>query len=498
MRPHASPDPDPPVTPPESTLDPEDWDAFRSLSHRAVDDMIDWIRSRRDDPVWRELTPDVREAFDKGVPLEGEASEAIYRDFRDHVLPYTLGNTHPRFFGWVHGAGTPVGALAEFLAATVNANLGGREHAPVLVERQVLDWCRELFGFPSTSSGILLSGTSMATVVGLAVGRHRATDGRDRSDGIQGSTPLIGYTSAEAHNSVAKAFELLGLGRDALRVIGTDASGALDPDALEERIRTDRADGLRPFAIVATVGSVNTGAFDDLVALRQVADRHDLWLHVDGAFGAVARFSSRFAPMLDGIESVDSLAFDFHKWLQVPYDAGCVLIRDGDLHRATFGSRRDYLESQQQGAASGEPWFCDFGPELSRGFRALKVWFTLRQYGIDRLGEMVDAACERARHLGALAEDAERLELLAPVTLNVVCFRYTVPGLGAEELDRLNQDILIALHLRGIAVPSPTRVNGALALRVCICNHRTLTEDLDRLAAATLEIGGELTSVPDA
>ncbi len=480
---------------PERSLDPQDWEAFRALSHRAVDDMVDWLRQRDDEPAWREVPDEVAEALSEPLAPGGETEEAIYADFLETVLPYSLGNTHPRFFGWVHGSGTPIGALSGFLAATMNANLGGRAQAPVLVERQVLDWARELFGFPSGSGGILLSGTSMATVVGLAVARHRATGGRDRVEGVQDMPRLVGYTSSEAHNSIAKAFELLGLGSDALREIPVDAEGGLDPEQLERAVREDRAAGHHPFAVVATVGSVNTGGFDDLETLRRVADRHDLWLHVDGAFGAAAQLSPRFAPILRGIDEVDSLAFDFHKWLQVPYDAGCVLIRDGELHRATFESRRDYLTSQESGAASGEPWFCDFGPELSRGFRALKVWFTLRHYGTERLGQMVERSCDQATRLGARVEAEAELELMAPVTLNVVCFRYRAPTASPEELDRLNREILIELHEQGLAVPSPTRVGGRFALRVCICNHRTGPEDIDALAEATLAIGQEVSGL---
>ncbi|TVP58486.1 MAG: cytochrome D ubiquinol oxidase subunit I [Gemmatimonadales bacterium] len=457
--------------------------------------MVDWLRHRDEEPAWREIPDEIEQALARPLAPGGETEEAIYADFLETVLPYSLGNTHPRFFGWVHGAGTPIGALAGFLAATMNANLGGRAQAPVLVERQVLDWARELFGFPAGSGGILLSGTSMATVVGLAVARHRATGGRDRVDGIQDPSRLVGYTSAEAHNSIAKAFELLGLGSDALREIPVDDDGGLDPEQLERAVREDLEAGHHPFAVVATVGSVNTGGFDDLLALRRVADRHDLWLHVDGAFGAAAQLSSRFAPMLEGIDRVDSLAFDFHKWLQVPYDAGCVLIRDGELHRATFESRRDYLTSQERGAASGEPWFCDFGPELSRGFRALKVWFTLRHYGIERLGQMVERACDQATHLGDRVEAEAELELMAPVTLNVVCFRFRDDTATPAELDRLNREILTELHERGLAVPSPTRVGDQFALRVCICNHRTGPDDIDALAEATLAIGREVSGL---
>ena len=249
-------------------------------------------------------------------------------DFRRLVLPYATGNTHPRFFGWVHGSGTPGGMLAELLAGAMNANLGGRDHGPIYVERKVIEWSRRLFGFPEGASGLLVSGTSMATLIGLTVARNHlaGTDVRRQGFSLTNS-PLVAYASAEAHNSVAKALEILGLGRDSLRAVPTDAAYRMDLDALSRMIARDRETGLQPFCVIGTAGTVNTGAIDDLAAIAGVCAREGLWFHVDGAFGAAAILSETLGERLQGIEKADSLAFDFHKWLHVPYDAGCILVR---------------------------------------------------------------------------------------------------------------------------------------------------------------------------
>jgi aromatic-L-amino-acid/L-tryptophan decarboxylase len=379
------------------TLDPEDWDSFRATCHRAVDDMVDWWAGVGERPVWRPVPDGVKAALATPLPREGVELAEVYARFAELVLPYPTGNTHPRFMGWVHGSGTPVGALAEFLASALNANLGGREHAPVHVERQVVEWSRQIFGLAAGASGLLVAGTSMATVVGLAAARQAHAGGDARRDGLQGrATRLVGYASREAHGCVAKAFELLGLGRDGLRLVATDRDHRVDLAALAQAVAADRAAGLRSFCVVGAAGTVNTGAIDDLDALARLCRGQGLWFHVDAAFGGLAVLVPEVAPRLAGIDQADSLAFDFHKWLHVPYDAGCVLVRRGDLHRAAFAMSPDYLRRDARGLAGGDPWFCDYGPELSRGFRALKVWFALKEHGARRFGAMIERNCDQA------------------------------------------------------------------------------------------------------
>lgn len=475
---------------PEGTLDPEDWDSFRTACHRAVDEMVDWWMGVRERPVWRPVPSAVKGELQGPPPRTGMPVEAVLDRFRELVLPYPTGNTHPRFMGWVHGSGTPVGALAEFLAGALNANLGGREHAPVYVERQVIDWARQLFGLPEGTSGLLVSGTSMATVIGIAAARQAHAEGDVRRTGLQGSAVrLVGYTSREAHSSVAKAFELLGLGRDQLRTVPVDAGFRMDVEALAAAIAADRAAGLRPFCVVAAAGTVNTAAIDDLAAIARICRAQGLWLHIDAAFGGLALLAPELAPRLAGIEQADSLAFDFHKWLHVPYEAGCILIREEAVHRAAFALRPDYLAAAERGLAGGNPWFCEYGVDLSRGFRALKVWFTLRAHGLDRLGAAIARNCAQARYLAERIAATPELELLAPVSLNIACFRYRGRGLPPGGLDRLNAEIVAGLHEQGIAAPSTTQIDGKKAIRACLCNHRTEQADLDALLDAVLALG---------
>jgi aromatic-L-amino-acid decarboxylase len=378
----------------------------------------------------------------------------------------------------------------------MNSNVGGREHAAVYVEREVIAWFIELFGFPAAgASGILTSGTSMGNLLAVIAARDGALGSTARTAGIGGAR-LTAYTGAGAHDSVAKAMRAAGLGEDALRLVPVDERFAVDVGALRESIAADRAAGARPFLVIATAGSVDAGAFDPIDALADVCASEGLWLHVDGAFGALAVASSAHAHLVTGIDRADSLAFDAHKWLHAPYAVGCVLFRDEAAHRAAFASNPEYLARADRGTAAGAPWFTDYGLELSREFRALKVWFTLRHFGIERLGASIARACALATTLGEHVERATDLELLAPVMLNIVCFRYLRPDLDEAELDQLNEAIAITVQESGMAVTSTTRIGGRLALRACIVNHRTDELDLDMLLMAVRTAGRTLSRDP--
>ncbi len=478
-----------PAAPPGS-LDPADWDAFAKLGHRLLDQALDYLRTVGERPVWQPVPEAVKEAFRAPLPVAGQGAEATAAEAVRSILPYATGNIHPRFFGWVHGSGTAGGLLAELLAATMNANLGGRDHGAIYVERQVVDWCRQLFEFPESAGGLLVSGTSIATLIGLAVARHHHAGCDVRADGLAAAPRrLVGYASREAHSSVARAFEVLGLGRHALRSIPAGADYRIDLEQLELAIAADQRLGFKPFCVIGTAGNATTGAIDDLGALADLAAGHDLWLHVDGAFGALAALSPELRPRLAGIERADSLAFDFHKWLHVPYDAGCILVRRGDLQRAAFTFQADYLQRAPRGLAGGEPWFCELGPELSRGFRALKVWFTLKEHGTRRLGEAIGANCRQAEYLANRVLEQPRLQLMAPVALNIVCFRVRGGALSAAETDRLNAEIVADLQESGIAAPSTASLPKGIAIRVNLTNHRTTEADLDHMLGAVIEIG---------
>lgn len=462
-----------------------------------LDDILDHLQRLRDQPVWQPPTDAARAAFRQPLPGgEGDLAAAHER-FMSQVLPYSVGNAHPGFMGWVHGGGTPVGMLAEMLAAGLNANLGGRNQMPVEVERQMVAWVRELFGFPETASGLFVTGTSMANFLGMLVARQAALGERVRQDGLAGGHRLVAYTSVSAHLSIAQALEMAGIGAAALRGIAVDEQHRMDVAALERAIAADRAAGLTPFFIAATAGTVDVGAIDPLEAIADLAERERVWLHVDGAYAALGMLAADVAPLLRGIARADTLAFDFHKWGQVPYDAGFLLVRDGELHRRTFASPAAYLHRETRGLAGGSPWPCDYGPDLSRSFRALKTWFTLQVYGADKLGRVISHTCALARHLQTRVQESERLELLAPVALNIVCFRYLGAdaagrALDAAALDRLNAEILVALQESGIAAPSATHINGRFAIRAAIVNHRTEVADIETLVSAVLATGAVL------
>jgi glutamate/tyrosine decarboxylase-like PLP-dependent enzyme len=476
--------------PSERSLDPADWERTRALAHAALDEALDFLRSVRDRPVWRPVPPSVRDALREPLPAGPQELEETYRQFQERILPYATGNIHPRFFGWVHGSGTVAGVLSELLAATMNSNCGGRDHGALYVERCVVDWCKELFGYPATASGLVVSGTSMGTLVGLTVARNASAGWDVRTEGLAaGQKQLVAYLSVEGHESIVKAIELLGLGRNAIRRIPVDGKFRMDLAELRRAIAADRAAGRCPLCVVGTAGTVNTAAIDDLAGLAKIAREEKLWFHADGAFGALCALSDELRPRLHGIELADSIAFDFHKWMHVPYDAGCVLVRDGEQHWRTFTTRPSYLQGAERGLAGGGRWFCEYGPELSRGFRALKVWFTLKTYGRRALGKAVLQNCRQAEYLARLVRRTPELELVAEPTLNIVCFRFRRAGLSDEALDKLNEDIVADVQEQGIAAPSTTRVNGHLEVRVNITNHRSRREDFELLVRAIVEAG---------
>jgi glutamate/tyrosine decarboxylase-like PLP-dependent enzyme len=474
------------------TLDPGDWDGLRHVFHEAVDRAIDQLRDIRQQPVWT-ATPDrVKEALRAALPRAPESLDALLSCFAQDILPYGTGNIHPSFFGWVHGSGNAAGALGEMLAAFMNCNVGGRDHVAVYVERQVIEWCKEIFSYPAASSGILTSGTSMGTVIALAVARNTHAGAEVQQLGMAAAAkPLTGYASSEAHACIAKAFDLLGLGQAALRSVPVDGDFRMRLDSLEQQVAQDRAAGRAPAIVIASAGTVNTGAIDDLDALARFCREQGLWLHVDAAFGGLAVLVPEYRPRLAAIAQADSLAFDFHKWLHVPYDAGCVLVKDAAAHRAAFSSRRDYLASAQRGLAGGDPWYCEYGPELSRGFRALKVWFTVKAHGVDRLAASIARNCRQARWLADEISIRDDLQLLAPVDLNIVCFRFRADGLTDAALNRLNEEIVADLQVQGIAAPSTTKISGRTAIRAALTNHRTGDEDLAILLAAVRRLGNE-------
>ena len=477
-----------------TSLDPEDWDQTRALGRAMVDDMLTWLETVRERPVWQSVPAETLDRLAEPVPRAGQPLEAVYETFKRDVLPYPTGNVHPRFWGWVMGTGTVSGVLGDMLASGMNPHLAGYDQSAAVVERQVIDWMKALMAFPADASGVLVTGGTAANLNGLLAARVAKAGFDVREEGLHAGPLLTVHGSSQTHSWVLKACETMGLGRRAFRAAPVDADYRIDIAACRGLIEADLAAGKRPFALIGNAGTVNTGAVDDLRALRALADDFGLWLHIDGAFGSLAAWSESRA-LVEGQALADSLAFDLHKWGYLPYEIGVILTRDPKALVTTFQSGgAAYLTSAQQGIAVDTTFFADRGLELSRGFRGLKAWMSLKELGVDRIGTAIQRNIDQARRLGALVDAHPSLERLAPVSMNIVCFRYAAPGLDDPVLNTLNPAILVALQTRGIAVPSQTVLGGRFAIRVAITNHRSEDADFDLLVRAVAEIGAELSA----
>lgn len=479
----------------ERSLDPDDWEALRDLGHRAFDDMIEYLQTIHEQPAWQPLPATAKALFDEGVPRQSTPCDEVYAQIHEHVLPYPTGNIHPRFWSWVGGTGTATQLIADLVASAMNsAGLGFDEVASSYVELQLLNWLKTLLGYPGDASGLLVSGGSMANLVGLAVARTHMAPYNVRETGVDTTNHprLMYYASAETHSSVRKAIELIGLGSESLHLLPVNSDFTINVDALQEAIAADRKAGKLPICLIANAGTVNTAAIDPLNRLADIAAEEGLWVHADAAFGGFAKMSPQYAHLVDGLERADSLAFDLHKWLYVQYDCGCVLIKSADVHKDTFSVTPDYLREFDRGLASGPLNFSEYGVQLSRSFKALRAWTALKTEGADRYGEQIAQNIRQAAYLSKLVDDDARLELMAPTAMNIVNFRFVDDAIPANQLEDLNAEILMQLHERGIAAPSSTVLNGQFTIRVAICNHRSRRSDFDALVAGVIAIGNEL------
>jgi|GEM_PF-93628 aromatic-L-amino-acid decarboxylase len=482
-----------PQTSAEPSLDPADWGELRRLGHRMVDDMLHYLQTVSERPAWQPLSKEAITGLHQPLPQFPQDMHDVYEDFLTKVLPFNKNNIHPRFWSWVEGGGSPFGMLADMLASGMNPNLAIGDHAPVYVENQVLDWCKEIFGFPQTAGGVLTSGASMANITALVVARNQALPREIKQRGLRAAPgQLLIYGSSETHNCLLKGAVVIGIGSDNFRKVPVDGDYRIRIDLLRQMIREDRAAGHLPFCVVGNAGTVNTGAIDDLAGMAELAREEKLWFHVDGAFGAVPKLLPEFSGRLKGLEAADSLSFDFHKWFYMNYEVAAVLIRDEAAHRDAFSSPASYLTSHERGLAGGPEPLSNYGMELSRGFRALKVWMLLKQNGLRKYEQLVRRNIAQAQYLGSLITQTPELELMAAVSLNIVCYRYNPGNLDDNTLNALNKELLQRIQEQGIATPSYTVLNGRYSIRVAITNHRSIGKDFEILVEASARLGKDI------
>ena len=478
------------------TLDPENWDAMRQLGHQMIDDLFDYWENIREEKIWKPIPEEVKEFLDQPIPEKGQDPAEVYQEFKQNIFPYNKGNVHPRFFAWIQGTGTPLGVLADLLASGMNPNVAIGEHSAMYVDRQVINWCKELMNYPADASGILVSGGSMANITALTVARNSFREEKIRAKGIKSaSAQLVLYCSVETHSCIQKAAEIIGLGTDAVRKIGVNDHYEMKADKLEAQIQQDIQQGLLPFCIVGTSGTVNTGAIDPMDELLAISRKYGLWFHVDGAYGALAKLDPKYAERLKAIEEADSLAFDLHKWLYVPYEVGCTLIRDAKMHRDSFALTPNYLIQESRGLSGGLDSINNHGFELSRGFKALKIWMSIKEHGRGKYAQMIAQNNRQAEYLADLVNRDPNLELMAPVSMSITCFRMIKPRFSEDQLRELNREILLRLQEEGIASPSSTILNGKYTLRVANVNQRTRMEDMDLLVRQVLRIGNQVANI---
>jgi len=489
-------------------------DEIRRVGRLVVDLIADHLTSLPERPAFRPVPAALaQEMAATPAPAHPASPDDILRRFKDTIEPYPFGNGHPRFWGWINSPPAVMGVFADALAAAMNPSCAGGNHAAIHLEREVLEWFRELLRFPRGAMGLLVSGGSMATMTALAVARHVKSGVDVRQDGLCGAAaPFAFYMTTEGHSCARKAIELLGFGSASIRIVPATDAYTMDVAALDNQITADRRAGVRPIAVVATAGTTNTGAIDDLRAIADVCRRHDVWMHVDAAYGGPAILSDEYGSAIAALAEADSAAVDPHKWMFVPVEAGLVVVRDGEAMRSAFSLVPPYIRTQgSAGEVYGLPWFSEYGFQQTRGFRALKVWMAMQQFGTRGYKAIVEENIALAKYLADRVRRAEDFELMAPPSLSVVCFRYLDPStrradagpsgdVAAMERENaaaaLNRAILERLQLSGEAFITSTELRGRFVLRACVVNYRSTPEDVDRMLDAVRAIGADVAALP--
>lgn len=499
-----------------SAFDEKWWDPdlspeeFRRVGYEAIDMMADYFASVGERPVFpAKSSAEVAREFEETLPQRGTSAEGVLREWPERVLPNSTHLGSPRYFGFVNGSGTMIGALAEALAAAVNMNPGAWKAGPAAteIERRTISWIAELIGYSLDCGGFFTSGGTMANFTGILTALRNAAPFDTPAEGLQGASRdgrfLIYMADHEGHVSIESVADLLNLGRAAVRRVPSRPDFTLDPRALERMIEADRQAGDWPFCVVGQVGSINTGAIDPLEAIAEICERQGLWFHADGACGAVGAMLPAKRALYAGLERADSVTLDPHKWLFIPYECGCILVREPERLRRAFSMTAPYLRGTLPTEYTGLDYL-EWGPQMSRGFRALKVWMTIKHFGAEGYRKLLSQGIACAERLDERVRDSAVFQPLHEPTLYIYSFQYAPPalierlrGVGFsasevdKELDQLNQLIADEIQARGIAFIMTTKIRERTVLRLSICSHRTRTEDIDQVFDALAEIGKE-------
>ena len=471
-------------------LDPS-ADEIRAWGNAVVELLVDYLGGLGDRKLYGDFSSrEIRAQLNEALPVDGGDFENLLKIFREQIIPFSRHNAHPRMFGYVQSPGTPLAAFADLLASTLNANLTAWRSAPapVELERLTIDWIRQILGFDSGAGGLFVSGGSMANLAALATARQTRS-GSDLSR-------LCIYASSETHFSIAKAAGLLGIRRDNVRKVAVDENFRIRTDDLVSQITADLKAGHVPFCVVANAGTVNTGAIDPLVEIRDIANRLQMWMHVDGSYGGFAILAKSASHLFAGLAQADSVALDPHKWLYLPVDVGCVIYRQPHLARAAFAHDAEYTRVIGQAEPDEAFAFWDYGPELSRRFRALKVWMLLKGVGVKSLGAAIESNVACARHVQSLVDGSDDFEMVAPIGLSIFCFRHIPRELRNESpqaIDGFNERLLVALQHDGSSYLSNTTLGGRFALRGCVLNYRTTLRDMEILLDDLRRVARSLT-----
>ncbi len=488
-------------------LEPEE---FRRLGYQAVDMIADYFGALDELPVFPgKSSEEIARVFAEPLPQQGSHPDEVLQEWSRRVLPNSTHVGSPRYFGYVNGSGTMIGVLADALAASVNMNPGGWKPGPSAteIERRTIAWIAEMIGYPSDCGGLLTSGGTMANYTGIMTGLRNTAQYDTTAEGLQSGERngrfLIYMADHEGHVSIKRVADLLNLGRSAVRRVPSRADFTMDPEALQRMIAQDKVQGDHPFCVVAQVGSINVGAIDPLEAIADVCEENRMWFHADGACGAVGAVLPEKRELYAGLERADSVTLDPHKWLFLPYECGCLLVQDPEKLRRSFSMTAPYLRGTLPTEYTGQDYF-EYGPQMSRGFRALKVWMTLKHYGVEGYRRLLSQGVRCAEHLDHRVQASKDFERLHAPTLYIYSFSYApqelqeqANGSRAEQervesaLDWMNQRIADEIQARGTAFIMTSRVHGRTVLRMSICSHRTTLEHIDTVFDALAEIGRE-------